>query len=165
MIYLFTGQPHSGKTTLAKWLRKAILESKPSKEVFHIDGDDLRRININQDYSEQGRKINIGQGFAIAKYLDEYARYDVILSMVAPYKEMRDELKENAEVIEIYVHTTNIRGRENFHVENYQPPTNYFIDIDTTNISEFESLNELLEKIQEHLKNKQQQKNENKRKF
>jgi len=158
MIYLFTGQPHSGKTTLAKWLRKAILESKPSKEVFHIDGDDLRRININQDYSEQGRKINIGQGFAIAKYLDEYARYDVILSMVAPYKEMRDELKENAEVIEIYVHTTNIRGRENFHVENYQPPTNYFIDIDTTNISEFESLNELLEKIQEHLKNKQQQK-------
>ena len=158
MIYLFTGQPHSGKTTLAKWLRKAILESKPSKEVFHIDGDDLRRINKNQDYSEQGRKIKIGQGFAIAKYLDEYARYDVILSMVAPYKEMRDELKENAEVIEIYVHTTNIRGRENFHVENYQPPTNYFIDIDTTNISEFESLNELLEKIQEHLKNKQQQK-------
>jgi hypothetical protein len=165
MIYLFTGQPHSGKTTLAKWLRKAILESNPSKEVFHVDGDDLRRINKNKDYSEQGRKINIGQGFAIAKFLDEYARYDVILSMVAPYKEMRDELKENAEVIEIYVHTTNIRGRENFHVENYQPPTNYFIDIDTTNISEFESLNELLEKIQEHLKNKQRQKNENKRKF
>jgi adenylylsulfate kinase-like enzyme len=165
MIYLFTGQPHSGKTTLAKWLRKAILESNPSKEVFHVDGDDLRRINKNKDYSEQGRKINIGQGFAIAKYLDEYARYHVILSMVAPYKEMRDELKENAEVIEIYVHTKEIRGRENFHVENYQPPTNDYIDIDTTNVSEFESLNELLEKIQEHLKIKQQQKNENKRKF
>ncbi len=88
MIYLFTGQPHSGKTTLANWLRKALIESKPSKEVFIVDGDDLRKINNNQDYSENGRRINIGQGFAIAKYLDEYARYDVIISMVAPYKDI-----------------------------------------------------------------------------
>lgn len=165
MIYLFTGQPHSGKTTLAKWLRKAILESNPSKEVFHVDGDDLRRINKNQDYSELGRRINIGQGFAIAKYLDEYARYDVILSMVSPFKDMRDELKQHAEVVEIYVHTTDIRGRENFHVENYQPPTTDFIDVDTTNVSEFETISELLKNIEEYLKNKQQQKNENKRKF
>ena len=78
---------------------------------------------------------------------------------------MRDELKQHAEVIEIYVHTTDIRGRENFHVENYQPPTTDFINVDTTNVSEFETMSELLKNIEEHLKNKQQQKNENKRKF
>jgi adenylylsulfate kinase len=161
MIYLFTGQPHSGKTTLANWLRKALLESKPSKEVFIVDGDDLRKINNNQDYSENGRRINIGQGFAIAKYLDEYARYDVIISMVSPYKDMRDDLKKTHSVIEIYVHTNDVRGREMYHTADYQKPTEDFIEIDTTNVSEFESLNELLEKVETFKINQQQKQQEN----
>jgi cytochrome c oxidase assembly protein Cox11 len=51
------------------------------------------------------------------------------------------------DLIEVYVHTTDIRGRENFHVENYQPPTEFFIDIDTTNRPEFETVQELRLKI------------------
>jgi hypothetical protein len=35
-------------------------------------------------------------------------------------------------LVEIYVHTEEKRGREEFHVENYEPPTENFIDIDTT---------------------------------
>jgi hypothetical protein len=61
---------------------------------------------------------------------------------------LREELKANADVIEIYVHTTDIRGREAFHVENYEPPTENFIDIDTTNVDVIVSLNELLTKIE-----------------
>ena len=49
----------------------------------------------------------------------------------------RDEFKTKLgnSIQEIYVHTTEIRGRENFHVNEYQKPTEDFIDIDTTNIS------------------------------
>ena len=146
MIYFFTGQPHAGKTTLAKHLHTA-LSINSLKKIFLVDGDDLRRINDNKDYSEQGRRNNIGQAIAIAKYLDSL-RYDVIVSLVSPYKDLRDNLKASAEVIEIYVHTTDIRGREAFHVADYQPPTENFIDIDTTEVDELISVNELLNKIQ-----------------
>jgi hypothetical protein len=61
------------------------------------------------------------------------------------------ELKEKSEVVEIYIHTTDIRGRENFHVENYEKPTENYIDIDTTGISEFDSIGELIDKIDEHI--------------
>jgi adenylylsulfate kinase len=147
MIFLFTGQPHSGKTTLANHLKTALRIRNDVKLTYMVDGDDLRRIINNKDYSEQGRRINIGNAFAIAKYLDD-ANYDVILSLVSPYKDLREELKQSNEVIEIYVHTTDVRGREAFHVADYEPPTEDFIDIDTTGVDVLVSLNELLNKIE-----------------
>lgn len=150
MIFFFTGQPHAGKTTLAKHLKTALTLRNPVKLVYMVDGDDLRRIINNKDYSEQGRRINIGQAIAIAKYLDD-ANYDVIVSLVSPYKDLREELKASADVVEIYVHTTDVRGRENFHVKDYEPPTENFIDIDTTDVDELISLNELLTKLETSL--------------
>ena len=149
-IFWFTGQPHAGKTTLAKHLRTALMLNNPTKLVYLVDGDDLRRIINNKDFSEQGRRINIGQAIAIAKYLDD-ANYDVIVALVSPYKDLRDELKASPNVVEIYVHTTEIRGREAFHVADYQPPTEDFIDIDTTGVDELISVNELLNNIQKLL--------------
>ena len=64
MIFWFTGQPGSGKTTLGK----ALLEKLD--DVFHIDGDDLRGLSANVDYSEQGRINNIRTAQSIAMYLD-----------------------------------------------------------------------------------------------
>ena len=37
-------------------------------------------------------------------------------------------------LIEAYVHTTEVRGREDYFVKEYQEPTENFIDMDTTNI-------------------------------
>ena len=74
---------------------------------------------------------------------------DVIMSLVSPYKDLRDELKEKSDVIEVYIHTNDIRGREGFHVKNYEKPTENYVDIDTTGVSEFNSLGELIRKINE----------------
>ena len=125
--------------------------NNPLKAVHLVDGDDLRRIINNKDYSEQGRRTNISQAIAIAKYLAD-SNCDVIVALVSPYKDLRDELKASADVIEIYVHTKNIRGREAFHVADYQPPTEDFIDIDTTDVDELITLNELLNKIEKLIK-------------
>lgn len=122
------------------------------KPVYMVDGDDLRKILNNKDYSEQGRRTNIGQAIAIVKYLDD-GKCDIIVSLVSPYKDLREGLKATNDVIEIYVHTTDIRGREAFHVDNYEPPTENFIDIDTTEVDELISVNELLNKIKELSKN------------
>ena len=131
MVYWFTGQPHAGKTTLAKYLKTALMLNNHLKTVHLVDGDDLRRIINNKDYSEQGRRTNISQAIAIAKFLDD-SNHDVIVALVSPYKDLREEIKASTEVIEIYVHTTDVRGRESFHVSDYQPPTEDFIEIDTT---------------------------------
>lgn len=140
MIYWFTGQPAAGKTTLAKHL---ISYLSNTEKVIHIDGDDLRDIFKNKDYSEIGRRKNIKRAQDIARFMNEKG-YSVVVSLVSPYKNQRDEFKENNEVIEIYVQTSEIRGRENFHVSDYEPPTENFIEINTTNKGEDESFIELI---------------------
>ena len=47
-------------------------------------------------------------------------------------------------MLEVYLHTTEIRGRENFFVKDYEKPLENFIDIDTTHKSKEESLHEIL---------------------
>jgi adenylylsulfate kinase len=133
MIYLFTGQPGSGKTTLAKKLQMWLQTDKKNwrKSVFHIDGDQLRELFPNTDYSKEGREKNIQKAFDIAKYLDSCGS-DVVISMVSPYIELREQLKSNCKVQEIYCHTKKIRGKENFFSLDYQPPVEFYIDLDTS---------------------------------
>jgi adenylylsulfate kinase len=142
MIYWFTGQPAAGKTTLAKYLT----EHFPKDSVIHIDGDDLREIFKNKDYSITGRRLNIQRAQHIAQFLHSKG-YSVIVSLVSPYRDQREEFKFNTSVIEIYVHTTEDRGRNQFHVEEYEPPIENFIDIDTTIKNETDSYYELLKKL------------------
>jgi adenylylsulfate kinase-like enzyme len=150
-IFNFIGQPHSGKTTLANHLKKVLELSRQDRKVFVIDGDILRQIITNKDYSEAGRRYNITTAYNIAKYLDSTEEFDVIIAVVSPFLDIREKFKLESDVTEIFVHTTNIRGRENFHVKNYEYPESNFIDIDTTDVDELTSINEILEKI--NLKN------------
>ena len=148
MIYNFIGQPHSGKTTLARHLRTALNINYKHRLVYMIDGDKLRDLFQNKDYSEAGRRKNIERAYSIARYLQDLNPFnDVIISLVSPYLDLREELKEATDVIEIYLHTTNIRGREKFHVLDFQNPIINYIDIDTTDVDEVTSMNELLNKI------------------
>jgi adenylylsulfate kinase len=147
MIYNLIGQPHAGKTTLARHLRTALEINNPQRKALIIDGDDLRKILNNKDYSKECRRDNISKAYAIAKYLDADFLHDVIIAVVSPFLDLREEFKLTADVVEIYVHTDNIRGRENFHVEYFEKPESNFIDIDTTDVDELTSVNELLEKI------------------
>jgi hypothetical protein len=52
-----------------------------------------------------------------------------------------------SELVEIYVHTEELRGREQNHVSDYEKPTENFIDIDTTNVKPIESLLEIKNSI------------------
>jgi len=140
MIFWFTGQPGSGKTTLGKALLKKL------DDVFHIDGDDLRGLSANVDYSEQGRISNIRTAQSIAMYLDNKGK-NVVVSVVAPYKWLREEFKERHNVNEIYVHTSEIRGREHYFAEDYEKPRENFLEIDTTNISVEECISRVLEEF------------------
>jgi adenylylsulfate kinase len=144
MIIWLTGQPGSGKTTICK----RILWDKPG--VFHIDGDDLRDLFENKDYSETGRRKNIELAQQIAQYLHKKGS-DVVVSLVSPYKDQRDKFKEKMgdNLVEVYVHTSETRGREDFFVKEYGQPTENYLDIDTTN----ESVEESTKKVLDYAKN------------
>jgi adenylylsulfate kinase-like enzyme len=143
MIYWFTGQPGSGKTTLAKWL-----EAHFAGKGAIVDGDDIREIFDNKDYSEAGRRKNIDLAQKISRFYHHKGNV-AIVSLVSPYKDQRDAFKIEMgdNLREIYVHTTDVRGRENFHVSNYEAPTEFYVDIDTTNRNEFDTFQELRLKL------------------
>jgi adenylylsulfate kinase len=67
--------------------------------------------------------------------------------LVSPYKDQRDKFKEKMgdNLVEVYIHTTEIRGREDFFVKEYEKPTERYLSINTTNESVEESTKKVLD--------------------
>ncbi len=139
MIYWFYGQPGAGKTTLAKALKEH-LEYNNHRSVQHIDGDEMRSIFKNTDYSKEGRMNNLRKVNGLIRFLD-FKGFDVVVSVVAPYMDIRDEILDlNPQMI--YVHTTEIRGREDYFADEFEI-SGEDINIDTTNRTPLDCLNEI----------------------
>tara|TARA_B100000378_G_scaffold141538_1_gene114299 strand:- start:344 stop:793 length:450 start_codon:yes stop_codon:yes gene_type:complete len=145
MIIWLTGQPGSGKTTLANFLIDNISKEEPNIKIINLDGDDLRKINKNKDYSKEGRIKNISTAISIVRFLVN-KEYFCIVSIVAPYAFLRDELKEEFSFLEVYLHTTEIRGREQYFAKDYEIPTDpKTLRLDTGELSIEECTNQILD--------------------
>jgi len=137
MIIVIFGQPGAGKTTLAK---KFIGEG-----FHHIDGDHLRDIFKNKDYSREGRIKNLKTASDIARYLS-FTDKNVVLSLVYPYEESRKYLDSlTREVKWIYLICEDDRGREEFKVKDFELPhmDNVDLIINTSNTSIEKSLEQI----------------------
>ena len=143
MIYWLTGQPCAGKTVLADMLKRKLLF-----DAYRIDGDDMRELFSNKDYSIKGRVENVATAQRIAHYLHNQGE-DVIVSLVSPYIDQREEFKKllGDNLVEIYVHTNEARERDHFKAEAYIAPKDNFIDIDTTNDTPEQSYKELISQL------------------
>jgi len=139
MIYWFYGQPGSGKTTLGDALGKA-LDNEINK-VIRIDGDEMRSIFKNTDYSEEGRKKNLRKVNDLIRFL-YHKNFTVIVSVVAPFMDVRDEIKD-LDPIMIYLHTSEIRGREKYFADNFEVGKKDK-HIDTTNKYIKDTIDEIL---------------------
>lgn len=139
MIYWFTGQPGAGKTVLANMLKKEL------PNAFRIDGDEMRDLFTNKDYTINGRVVNVGTAQKISHYLHNQG-HDVIVSLVAPYIDQREDFKAvlGNNIKEIYVHTTEKRERDHFKAIAYVAPTKNFIDIDTTEDTPEQSFSKII---------------------
>jgi len=122
MIIWFTGQPKSGKTTLARSLSKEL-------GCPWIDGDRVREMVGNHDYSIEGRRENISLIQQIALVSDRHNKYCVV-SAVAPFRDQRDAFKQRHNVLEVYLPTPP-NHKTAHHVPYYEPPVQYFLEVNT----------------------------------
>ena len=143
MIYWFTGQPGAGKTVLSQMLHNYLV-----KRPFLIDGDDMRELFSNKDYSIKGRVDNVGTAQRIAHYLHNQGQ-DVIVALVSPYIDQREDFKKllGDNIIEFYIHTSEKRERDHSKAIAYNPPKDNFIDIDTTEDEPKDSFNKIINAI------------------
>jgi adenylylsulfate kinase-like enzyme len=147
MIVVFYGQPSSGKTTLAKLLQERVfLQNQPTPVI--IDGDEIRTIFKNTDYSKEGRINNLKRISDIATFLN--SKYNlVIISAVYPIQEAREYLDSICDnVFWVYLSYSGIRERQEFHVKDFDLPhlnARKNLSINTSNFTPEECIDRLLE--------------------
>lgn len=150
MIIVLFGQPHSGKTTLGELLREFLQMEKRNwrTDVHHLDGDALRKLYDNTDYSREGRVANLNRASDIAAYLDS-KNIDVVMSLVYPYMEARAYLNALVPNVKwVYLTYDGERGREKFHVKDFDYPIGEdVLTINTSNQSIDDSLVEIVRAV------------------
>lgn len=94
IVYWITGLSGAGKTTLGRLLYR---DQKAEKEnVVILDGDELREIINNKDYSKEGRKQVAKQYSKMCKMLSDQG-IDVVICTISMYDEVREWNRENIE--------------------------------------------------------------------
>lgn len=117
MILWFTGQPGSGKTTLCEEIKEKI-----DNKVIHFDGDDIRDVLDNKDYSEKGRRKNIQFVIDMAKVMEKKG-FIVLVSLVSPYRDLR--------IGEVIYLSSSRDLRKEYWVKDYEIPQQNFTKINT----------------------------------
>ena len=145
MIIILTGQPNSGKTTLALTLETFL--TKRNRTAVTIEGDKLRDISNNKDYSISGRKSNVSLAIEMAKTSNKLYNYTIV-SLVSPFRNLRESLKNDSNHIVKEVHLHSNRIREGKMVDYYEPPLNNYLDIDTDKNTIEQSIKLILDYIQ-----------------
>ena len=152
MIYVLYGQPASGKTTLAKLLKDHLTKEIIASAVYSpklpviIDGDEFRKVFKSMDYSKKGREDNIRAANTVATYISKVELRDVIIAMVNPYENLREELSDNnnGQVKKILLKSSRDLRKE-YHVLDFEiGEPNYALRTDTPVEESWKNLKELL---------------------
>jgi len=120
---MITGQPESGKSTLARALQYK-LKLRGCQTIL-LDGDMWRDMTLNKDYTEHGRRLNLSSAYQTALLLE--IDYVVIMAFVAPYRDMRERIKAITSVAEVYtVRPVEVKHKDR-QVADYEPPERNYV--------------------------------------
>ena len=100
-----TGLPSAGKTTIARAVEKRLLDEGRKVEV--LDGDVVRtHLTKGLGFSREDRDENVRRIGFVANLLSRNG-VTVLASVISPYRNVRDELRElhQGRFVEVYVST------------------------------------------------------------
>ena len=170
LLIWFTGLSGSGKSTLSNAVEKFLFEKGFS--TYALDGDNTRKgLNSNLGFSDEDRKENIRRIGEVSKLLLD-AGLIVCASFISPFEKDRERIRKivgHKNMVEIYV-STPIEECERRDVKGlyekarmgiipkftgisspYEIPENPDIDIDTTNYTISDAVNEIYKLIEPKL--------------
>jgi adenylylsulfate kinase-like enzyme len=109
-----------------------------------VDADEWRAV-WPAGYSITGRRRNVERIQAVAAFLAQIEGKNVAVACIAPYHDMREAYKVGRDVAEVYLTTTEIRGREKYFVGVFEPPEwwDKCLRLDTSELT----IGECLEKV------------------
>ena len=143
MILSIFGQPGSGKTTISRLWRDH------HEGWFSIDGDELRLILPNQNYSYAGRVDNINRANTIATFLN-HRNHNVVMSLVNPIRWLREELHgmNPGSVVPVYLKTDRTL-RQDRHYPDFEEPSvsERAVWLSTSGYSPLETLDLLMQSM------------------
>lgn len=169
LVVFFTGLSGSGKSTVARGLRDALLE-RGSRTVTYLDGDVVRRLlSAGLTFSKEDRDLNIRRiGFVAA----EAARHGglAICAPIAPYAATREEVRAMVEAVGadfLLVHVSTPlrecerRDRKGLYAkaragiipeftgisDPYEEPDDADLVVDTTSISVEQAVGQVLDPL------------------
>ena len=132
MIIWLTGQPGSGKTTLANAVAEAFETLGPSVAV--LDGDHFRKVMLplrDDPYSQGNRWINIDRMQSVAIAMQKLGWF-VIVAAVSPDRNQRRNFKRHNSVLEVYLTYDEDRGTDAHFVSEYEAPMDMCLRLNTT---------------------------------
>jgi adenylylsulfate kinase len=160
-VLWFTGLSGSGKSTISEKLFTLLDEAGYRTE--HLDGDAIREVFPKTGFSKEERNQHIKRVGYVASRLQHHGVF-VIGSFVSPYKSARNFVRDLCDdFVEIYISTPlevcesrDVKGlyeqarageiKQFTGIDDpYEAPENPELNIDTTDISVDEAIEEILE--------------------
>jgi adenylylsulfate kinase len=162
-VVWFTGLSGSGKSTIARALHGKL--QSDGVRVEYLDGDVVRGFFPETGFTREERDAHIRRMGFLASRLEHHG-VTVLAAFISPYREARTFVRDLClNFIEVYVSTPlevcekrdhkglyakARRGQiENFTgiSDPYEAPENPALEIDTSNLSTEEAVEEILEKL------------------
>jgi adenylylsulfate kinase len=162
-VIFITGLSGAGKTTIAKAMEKLLTEAGTVPVL--LDGDEIRKKMALAAFDEHSRKMHNLRVGSTAAAMEKEGKI-VIVALIAPYKEIREQIRKNCNnFIEIYLSasidicikrdpkglykkalTGEIKDFTGISAP-YHPPLSPEINIDTGVLNVEQSLQVILEKL------------------
>ena len=102
MVLWLTGNSKAGKTTLANKLVTLLRTTLDITNVVKLDGDEVRKIWPGFSFTKEDREENNLRVARLASYLESQG-FVVVVSVICPFLELRERVKQICNCTFVYV--------------------------------------------------------------